>query len=116
MNFDYNVLVNAILWDLKLNVLPDFKPRICSMETMKNIMKIPYANGRGFKPPKLTELYTYAVKKPFDSGNVHIAQYDTWLLADIIKHSKYLQEAIDLRIPTDPNPNASKKARTTLIL
>jgi len=116
MNFDYNVLVNAILWDLKLNVLPDFKPKFCSMEAMKNVMKIPYANGRGYKPPKLTELYTYAVKKPFNSGLTHSAQYDTWLLADIIKHCTYLQESIDLAIPRDPNPNASKKARTTLVL
>jgi DNA polymerase III epsilon subunit-like protein len=116
MNFDYNVLVNAILWDLKLNVLPDFKPRFCSMENMKNVMKIPYANGRGFKPPKLTELYTYAVKKSFEPGLTHSAQYDTWLLADIIKNCKYLQEAIGLRIPIDPNPNAAKKARTTLVL
>jgi DNA polymerase III epsilon subunit-like protein len=116
MNFDYNVLVNAILWDLKLVVLPDFKPTFCSMEAMKNIMKIPAANGRGFKSPKLTELYTYAVKRPFDSGLTHSAQYDTWLLADIIKHSTYLQEAISLSAPYDPNPNAPKKARTTLIL
>jgi DNA polymerase III epsilon subunit-like protein len=116
MNFDYNVLVNAIMWDLKLTVLPDFKPKFCSMEAMKNIMQIPYANGRGYKPPKLTELYTYVVKKPFDSGKTHSAQYDTWLLADIIKNSKLLQSMMGLNAVPVPNPNASKKARTTLIL
>jgi DNA polymerase III epsilon subunit-like protein len=116
MNFDYNVLVNAILWDLKLTVLPDFKPKFCSMEAMKNIMQIPYANGRGYKPPKLTELYTYVVKKPFDSGKTHSAQYDTWLLASIIKSSILLQSMMGLTVAPDPNPNASKKARTTLIL
>jgi hypothetical protein len=116
MNFDYNVLVNAIVWDLKINILPDFKPKFCSMEAMKNIMQIPYANGRGYKPPKLTELYTYVVNKPFDSGKTHSAQYDTWLLADIIKNSKLLQSMMGLTAVPDPNPNASKKARTTLIL
>jgi hypothetical protein len=116
MNFDYNVLVNAIMWDLKLTVLPDFKPKFCTMDAMKNIMQIPYANGRGYKPPKLTELYTYAVKKPFDSGLTHSAQYDTWLLADIIKSSTVLQSMMGLTATPDPNPNAGKKARTTLIL
>jgi DNA polymerase III epsilon subunit-like protein len=116
MNFDYNVLVNAIVWDLKINTLPDFKPKFCSMEAMKNIMQIPYANGRGYKPPKLTELYTHVVKKPFDSGKTHSAQYDTWLLAEIIKNSNQLQVMMGLVTSPDPNPNAAKKARTTLIL
>jgi len=116
MNFDYNVLVNAIIWDLKINTLPDFKPKFCTMDAMKTVMQIPYANGRGYKPPKLTELYTYVVKKPFDSGLTHSAQYDTWLLAEIIKTSTLLQSMMGLVIPPDPNPNAGKKARTTLII
>lgn len=116
MNFDYNVLVNAIVWDLKINTLPDFKPKFCSMEAMKETMQIPYANGRGYKPPKLTELYTYVVKKPFDSGKTHSAQYDTWLLAEIIKNSNQLQVMMGLVARPDVNPNAGKKARTTLIL
>jgi len=116
IDFDYNVLVNAIMWDLKLGTIPDFKRRFCTMEAMKNIMQIPYANGRGYKPPKLTELYTYVVKKPFDSGLTHSAQYDTWLLAEIVKNSKYLQTMMGLTDKDDIQPNASKKARTTLII
>ena len=116
IDFDYNVLVNAIMWDLKLGTIPDFKRRFCTMEPMKNIMQIPYANGRGYKPPKLTELYTYVVKKPFDSGLTHSAQYDTWLLAEIVKNSKYLQTMMGLTDKDDIQPNASKKARTTLII
>jgi hypothetical protein len=79
-------------------------------------MRIPYANGRGYKPPKLTELYTYVVKMPFDSGLTHSAQYDTWLLASIIKHSTVLQSMMGLIAMPDENPNAGKKARSTLIL
>jgi hypothetical protein len=86
------------------------------MEAMKNIMQIPYANGRGYKPPKLTELYTYVVKKPFESSKTHSAQYDTWLLVEIIKNSTILQSMMGLITSPDPNPNASKKARTTLVL
>jgi hypothetical protein len=85
------------------------------MEAMKNVMQIPYANGRGFKPPKLTELYTYVVKKPFDSGLTHSAQYDTELLVDIIKNSNELQIMMGLITRPDNNPNASKKARTLII-
>ena len=116
MNFDYNVLVNAILWDLKIRVLPDFKPKFCTMEAMKNIMNLQYANGRGIKPPKLTELYTYVVKKPFDSSMTHSAQYDTMLLVEIIKASETIQALMGLTAKDDIQTNATKKARTTLIV
>lgn len=116
MNFDYNVLVNAIMWDLKLATLPDMKKAFCTMEAMKNIMQIPYANGRGYKPPKLTEMYTYIVKKPIETGNLHNAMYDTQLLAESIKTSYILQTMMGLTASLPVESNANKKARTTLII
>lgn len=116
MDFDYNVLVNAIMWDLKLGTLPDFKRRFCSMEAMRNIMQIPFANGRGFKSPKLTELYAYVVNKPIQIKQLHDARYDTLLLAEIIKTSTVIQMMIGLRDDPVNTANANKKARTTLIL
>jgi DNA polymerase III epsilon subunit-like protein len=116
MNFDYNVLVNAILWDLHIGTLPDMKKSFCTMEAMKNIMQIPYANGRGYKPPKLTEMYTYLVKKPIETGNLHSAMYDTQLLAESIKTSYILQTMMGLTASPAVESNASKKARTTLII
>jgi DNA polymerase III epsilon subunit-like protein len=116
MDFDYNVLVNAIMWDLNLGTLPDFKRRFCSMEAMRNIMQIPFANGRGFKPPKLVELYAYVVNKPIQAQKLHDARYDTLLLAEIIKTSTVIQMMIGLRDDVVNTANANKKARTTLIL
>lgn len=116
MDFDYNVLVNAIIWDLNLGTLPDFKRRFCSMEAMRNIMQIPFANGRGFKSPKLVELYAYVVNKPIQAQKLHDARYDTLLLAEIIKTSTVIQMMIGLRDDVVNTANANKKARTTLIL
>jgi DNA polymerase III epsilon subunit-like protein len=116
MNFDYNVLANAIMWDLGLKVLPEFKPSFCTMEAMKNIMRLPSANGRGYKSPRLTETYEYVVKKPYNLNRVHSAQYDTWLLAEVVKSSAVLQSMIGLTAASLENPNAGKKAKTTLVL
>jgi DNA polymerase III epsilon subunit-like protein len=116
IDFDYNVLVNAIMWDLKLGTIPDFKTRFCTMKTMQDVMKLPYANGRGFKPPKLSELYQYVMNKPAITENLHSAQYDTELLAEIIRNSNYIRGQMGLIAGADINPNASKKTRTTLII
>jgi DNA polymerase III epsilon subunit-like protein len=116
IDFDYNVLVNAIMWDLKLGTIPDFKRRFCTMEPMRNVMRLPFANGRGFKPPKLSELYEYVMKKPAIKPNLHSAQYDTQILAEIVKNSPYLQSLMGLTGKDDIQSNASKKARTTLII
>jgi DNA polymerase III epsilon subunit-like protein len=116
MSFDYNVLINAIMWDLKLIVLPDFKRRFCTMEAMRNVMCLPFANGRGYKPPKLSELYAYVTNKSVQPQQLHNSLYDTQLLAEIMIRSTYLKTMIGLPISGDDNPNASKKARTTLIL
>jgi len=116
MNFDYNVLVNAIMWDLELGTLPDFKPSFCTMEAMKNIMCLPSANGRGYKSPRLTETYEYVTQKPYNLNRVHSAQYDTWLLSEVVKASSVIQSMIGLTGVSLENPNASKKAKTTLTL
>jgi DNA polymerase III epsilon subunit-like protein len=114
INFDYNVLVNAVLWDLKLKIPPDFKPMYCSMELMKPVMKLQYANGRGYKPPKLSELYEYVLhKKP---EGMHNAQVDTQLLVEIIQNCPLLQRMIGLTTDDNIQTNASKKARTTIYL
>jgi len=116
IDFDYNVLVNAIMWDLKLGTIPDFKRRFCTMKPMQDVMKIPYANGRGFKPPKLSELYEYVMNKPVVKENLHSAQYDTELLVEIIKNSNYLRALMGLSGVDEVISNGNKKARTTLII
>jgi len=114
MEFDYNVLINAIVWDLKLG-FPNLKRRFCTMETMRNVLKVPFANGRGYKPPKLSELYQYVMNKPAVTESLHNAQYDTQLLAEIVKNSIYIRGVMGLSAADDITSNASKKARTLII-
>jgi DNA polymerase III epsilon subunit-like protein len=114
IHFDYNVLINAVLWDLRLAIPPDLKPMFCTMETMKHVMRLPFANGRGIKPPKLSELYEYTMKKP--AQGMHNALIDTQLLAEIIKNSDVLKSMMNLTVADEINTNESKKARTTLYI
>jgi DNA polymerase III epsilon subunit-like protein len=115
MNFDYNVLVNAVLWDARMKY-PLFKRMFCTMDSMTNVMKLPAANGRGFKPPKLVELYAYTTQKQPQINQLHNSLYDTQLLAESIIASSVLKSMISLHIPSDGNPNVYKKARHTLII
>lgn len=115
MNFDYNVLVNAVLWDARMKY-PLFKRMFCTMDSMTNVMKLPAANGRGFKPPKLVELYAYTTQKQPQINQLHNSLYDTQLLAESIIASSVLKSMISLHIPSDDNPNVYKKARHTLII
>ena len=115
MNFDYNVLVNAVLWDARMKY-PLFRRMFCTMDSMTNVMKLPAANGRGFKPPKLVELYAYTTQKQPQINQLHNSLYDTQLLAESIIASSVLKSMISLHIPSDGNPNVYKKARHTLII
>jgi len=115
MNFDYNVLVNAVLWDARMKY-PLFKRMFCTMDSMTNVMKLPAANGRGFKPPKLIELYAYTTQKQAQPHQLHNSLYDTQLLAEIVITSPVLKSMIGLPTNDDTNPNANKKARHTLII
>lgn len=115
MEFDYNVLVNAALWDVRMNY-PVFKRRFCTMTAMTHVMKLPSANGRGFKSPKLIELYAYTTQKQAQPHQLHNSLYDTQLLAEIVITSPALRSMIGLATKDDTNPNANKKARHTLII
>jgi DNA polymerase III epsilon subunit-like protein len=115
MNFDFNVLINAIMWDLKLTVYPDFKKRFCTMEGSRIIMKIPFANGRGYKSPKLVELYEFIVRKKPAPRSLHNSLYDAQLLAEIVMRSSVLRSMMGLpAVPAQIN-NAYQKG-TTLFL
>jgi DNA polymerase III epsilon subunit-like protein len=95
MNFDYNVLVNAILWDLKMP-LPTLPRTFCTMEASRNILAIPFANGRGYKSPKLSELYEFVMKLPPRISDLHNALCDTRLLAEIVSRSTLIRPMMGL--------------------
>lgn len=98
VDFDYNVIMNAILWDLRL-AFPTFGKLFCTMKNSREIMKIPYANGlRGYKPPKLIELYEFVLKKKPDVNKLHNSSYDTQLLVDIVMNYEPFKQMLNLTI------------------
>jgi len=115
MNFDFNVVVNAFMWDLGLGSYPDFKPQFCTMEASRGIMKIPFANGRGYKCPKLLELYEFITRKPATTSSLHNSLYDTRLLAEIVMRSTVIRSMMGLPAVPGQVSNAYQKG-TTLVL
>jgi len=115
INFDFNVIMNAIIWDLRLSVPPDFKPRFCTMEAGKGICRIPYANGRGFKPPKLSELYEVIMKRKPESNQLHNSMYDTKLLSEIVINSRVIRSMIGLPIIPVVVNNVYQKGSTLIL-
>lgn len=119
MNFDYNVLLNAIQWDLHmtdwLERIP--KARLCTMEISRNICKLPSKNGYGYKYPKLSELYQYACKCEPDKSSLHSSMYDTLLLKEIIEKSDEIRMAMGLpasRVVETHKNGANKNEPRTL--
>lgn len=95
MNFDYNVIVNACMWDLDW-IQPQFGKLICTMELTKPILKIPGVYG--FKYPKLAEVYKYFFG--FEPEGTHNSLRDTEILYEI---SQKLH--LDLRDVVQTNEN-----------
>lgn len=94
-NFDYNVVVNACMWDLNWPQ-PQFGKLICTMEMTKPILKLPGVYG--FKYPKLAEVYKhffYVLPE-----GTHNALRDTEILVEICKKLH-----LDLSDKVNPNEN-----------
>lgn len=114
MSFDYNVLVNAILWDLHMS-LPTFPKMFCTMEASRHMLAIRFASGSGYKSPKLSELYEHVFKLPPRISELHNALYDTQLLAEIVSRSTVLRPMMGLiAVNTTPpkNVNPTNESRT----
>jgi DNA polymerase III epsilon subunit-like protein len=103
MNFDLNVLVNAMLWDLGLPY-PKLPRQYCSMTIMTDICKLPSQFGR-YKPPKLSELYKFIFNIEPEKTSLHNALFDVQLLAEILSHSNILRQVIGLPITGAPVSN-----------
>jgi DNA polymerase III epsilon subunit-like protein len=97
-NFDKNVIINAIVYDLQLPFDSEEtiirEPFLCSMLASVEICKI--ETRRGYKWPKLSELYYHVFKKHLDIETEHDALYDTLNLAKVIQHCPELQTALGL--------------------
>jgi len=116
MNFDFNVLVNAILWDSKLPY-PVLPKTFCTMESSRSICKFSFGNGRsGFKSPKLSELYRFILRKDPIQTNLHNSLYDVQLLVEVVKQSTVLRSMMGLNNVLGQLTNVSSKAGNTLTL
>lgn len=111
-DFDYNVLLNAIKWDLRMDPVILDKPVFCSMKLSKNICRIP--SRYGFKAPKLSELYEFIMQRPPVSGSLHGSLYDAEILTEIVQNCEVLREQMGLpvkcvTIPSYGNQTVSSK-------
>lgn len=96
LEFDINVVVNAVLWDLKFQFPPIPQRKFCTMLLSKSICKLPGNYKNSYKPPKLKELYNYVFKKYPDEIMLHSSMYDVYVLTDIIKNCSELRQAMGL--------------------
>lgn len=88
--FDYNVVLNAMVWDLKWKFNPLKMSSRCTMELSKDICKLP-GKYESYKLPRLSELYMHVFKKQPDVQKLHDSAYDTLILTEIIQHSNELK-------------------------
>lgn len=102
-DFDYNVLVNAIKWDLRMDPVVLDKPVFCTMKLSKNICRIP--SRYGFKAPKLSELYEFVMKKPPTAGSLHGSLYDAEILTEIVQSCNELRTPIGLPVINVSQPS-----------
>lgn len=98
LEFDIGVLVNAVLWDLKLQFPATRQRKFCTMRLSKDICKLPGKYGN-YKNPKLKELYSFVFGKMPDEDKLHRSIYDVLILTEVIKHCLPLRKAFGLLTP-----------------
>jgi DNA polymerase III epsilon subunit-like protein len=102
MNFDENVIMNAVYWDLNGEFYRFHKPRMCTMKLTTPMCKLRFNSGGGLKPPKLSELYEYVFNKKPIQSQLHGSFYDTKILTEIIRNYEPLRIALGL-VASNPN-------------
>ena len=102
--FDYNVVKNAILWDLKIPFVPLKGKHYCTMRLSINLCKLPAVIGK-YKFPKLKELYKFVFKRFPDESRLHDSLFDSEVLTEIIQHCNPLRKAMGLPIKGDISSN-----------
>ena len=120
--FDENVIVNAIRWDVGRSDFTGFnKLKGCTMQLGRDICRLPSLSTsmspfkRGYKPPKLKELYEFIYKKKPDESQLHGSAYDTEILMDCVVGCPALRVALGLVPPSVATTNASPSSRSTTL-
>ena len=117
LEFDENVIINAMRWDLG-EVFEGFtKPKYCTMRIGRSMCKLPYPSGYpGIKPPKLSELYEHVFHKKPTKSRLHGSFYDTKLLCDIVKTYDPIRQAIGLSPVCDEITNEGQTTQSTALV
>lgn len=97
LEFDWNVLMNALRWDLGRDT-PLTVPGKCTMKLGADLCKLPSKFGSMYKPPKLRELYQFAFQRSPVEASLHSALYDTLILTEIVQYCDPLRERIGLPV------------------
>jgi DNA polymerase III epsilon subunit-like protein len=97
LEFDYNVVCNAIKHDLELPFNGFSKRKFCTMELSRDICCLKGNFGK-FKSPKLSELYEYTFKRQPVPANLHDSLYDTLILTEIVQNCQELRSKMNLPI------------------
>ena len=91
LNFDRNVVINAIQWDLNIPFTGFYAKQFdCTMLMSKHIFN---------KWPKLSELFEYVFKRKPNYQKLHGSLYDTLLLVQCIQQADWLRSIMDLPPP-----------------
>lgn len=117
LEFDENVVVNALYWDLGCKDFIGFtKPKACTMLKTTKICKLPSNYGSGYKPPKLSELYEYVFKRKPILSRLHGSYYDTKILCDVIKSCKELRELLGLDTVHEEQTNVIPNLKGNILI
>jgi len=98
MEFDYNVLDNAIRWDLEMAFTEIKKPKLCSMELSRDLCNLKNLFGKP-KSPKLKELYQRAFGTLPEEDQLHNSLYDVKVLTKVIQEFEPLRIKMNLAVP-----------------
>jgi DNA polymerase III epsilon subunit-like protein len=113
LEFDYNVLVNALTWDCNINI--GFYPKTkCTMKIAKDLCKLPFKNG-GYKYPKLKELYQFAFHRSPIETSLHSSLYDVAILTEIIQHCDQVRNGLNLPTKQFLQRNGNSEEETLFI-
>ena len=115
LEFDLNVLYNAIQWDLELPFKSLKKQMYCTMELSRDICKLK-GNFSSYKSPKLSELYEYTFKKCPEKGSLHNSMYDVMILSEVIQNCQPLRLKMNLSTNIQSSVKNDNSTNETRIL
>ena len=98
MEFDLNVLIHAIKWDLGLDIYKKLHGcnLFCTMHISRPYCLLPTKYKNIYKSPKLQELYEFIFKRSPNTKKLHGSLYDTTILVECIQHAQWLQKELGL--------------------